>query len=548
MLTDSRTIPDGTQIQTDICIIGGGVAGLTLARELARHALDVWVLESGGIEHDDKVQVLSRGEISGLPYDPLDVTRLRRLGGTSHLWKLDLPNGGIGARLLPLDQIDFEARKGVPYSGWPFTKRTLDPYYARAHEVCGLERDTYDPDHWEEPPGRPHLDATLSKLRTTIFQLGDRESFTGDIIRTLSEADKVTTAYYAQVTQVRLDESNARVSEVQVARMDGGEGFSVSATVFVLATGGIENARLLLAWNRTHQDRLGNQHDLVGRFFMEHPKFRPESWLFVTSSDNELKKRIAFYLPHEAKGTPIMGQLGASPELLRREQTLNFCASFHPRSFVPDVVTSLRSLRSGAAVRKGWRMVGYQVKRLLTHLDQLPVVVQRRLRQRLRSSDEAARDRFGAFVLQCVMEQCPNPESRVLLTERKDALGLNLPRLDWRLTELDRVAMDHAYRVVNEEVSRLGLATRRGDEDATIIPESFGFGHHHMGTTRMDPDARQGVVDEHCRVHGVKNLFVAGSSVFPTSGHANPTLTLIALAIRLADHIADTTRDTTARR
>jgi choline dehydrogenase-like flavoprotein len=125
----------------------------------------------------------------------------------------------------------------------------------------------------------------------------------------------------------------------------------------------------------------------------------------------------------------------------------------------------------------------------------------------------------------------------VTLSEQTDALGMPRVRLEWRLRPADMRSMVRAQEIVDEELRRAGLGRLQIELDDATPPPGLKGGWHHMGTTRMHLDPRQGVVDEHCRVHGVANLYVAGSSVFPTAGYANPTLTLCALAIRLADRV-----------
>jgi choline dehydrogenase-like flavoprotein len=445
----------------------------------------------------------------GLPYPRLDDARSRRFGGTTALWK---------GTCRPLDTIDFEARPGMPYRGWPFGRAHLDPYYVRAHGICQLGPYVYDPAGWASAE-RPILPLHGGRIQTAIFQYSPPTRF-GVVFRdVLADARNVTVYLHATVTG--LDSADGVVTHARVA-CGRAPRFAVSAGLFILAAGGIDNARLLLL------SGLGNRHDLVGRFFMEHPHL--DCGVFVPTSAS---RRVGLYAQHAVNGTRIMGVLTLAPELLRREGLLSANIMLVPERPSPVATLTARRWFTRARRRFLWdeqwtdlregtmRRLGFPWGKRAAPTDAVPAGAAASYRIRIRA------------------EQEPNPESRVTLGATLDTYGQPRPRLDWRLSPLDARSNRRTLEILTDEVagSGIGRVIVTADADPDRWAPALTVGRHHMGTTRMHADAAHGVVDADCRVHGTANLLVAGSSVFPTGGHANPTLTIIALALRLADHV-----------
>jgi choline dehydrogenase-like flavoprotein len=528
MLHDFCTYPNGAAIDTDLCIIGAGIAGITLAREFIGKAIDVCLLESGGTDFEESTQSLYEGENLGMAYYDLDEARLRFFGGTTAVW---------GGRCVPLDPIDFERRDWVPNSGWPISKAELDPYYARAHRALELGPNVYDERAWKLLGIRPPA-FDPSKVRTDFWQF-DRAyaRFGFQNCRDLTNARNVGILLHANVTNIQTDPTGATVDHVDIATLEGKTG-RVRAKAYVLAVGGIENARLLLVSNGVDTRGLGNRHDLVGRFFMEHAHGRGGQVL--TPAPYRLSTIYAKrYSPQGDQFAPV---LRPGEELQKRAGILNTAAALkyqrRPESGLSMSKAMYRSIKSRtnptARGRRLWRL--YKLASALRHRLSDPVM--RRLK--------LASGRGGLYLV-VRAEQAPNPDSRVVLSDKRDALGVRRADLNWRMSELDKRTVAVLVEALDQEFQRLNLGrvrtagwlldgTTEWPVDPTVSNHPIG-GYHHIGTTRMANDPQQGVVDANGRVHGTDNLYVAGSSVFPTSGWANPAMTIMALALRQADHL-----------
>ena len=536
MLVSADWISSGETLEADVCVIGGGVAGLTLAAALARAGRSVTVLESGGLDEDPSKEDLSRGENVGEPYDQLTEGRYRRLGGCSHLWNIDLGEGELGPRLQALREIDFEERPWVAESGWPFGRKELDRYYGEAYRLLGLcarddeqtepARDEFDGRSGAEPEAFSQLPLDPATVETTLFRFMPRQILCERLPRELSEAPGVRILTNASVTELERRPGSSEIECVRVA-VDRSHEFTLWARTFVLAAGAVENARLLLASGA--RNGIGNENDLVGRYFMEHPHFCA-GWL-IPSSRRTLQ-RLGYYRIHRDGSGPVMAKLRLSDAVLRRERLLDYCVGLRPvwRTVPTEGVRSLLELRDSFGRGNAARGLASNLAAVFGDMPGVARFAKERLTERI-----GGRQRPNVVKLNAMTEQSPNPASRVSLSEERDSLGRQRVRLDWRLSEGDSRSIEQATEILGKEMRRSGIGT--------VVPNS-GFreeikgGWHHMGTTRMHRDPRHGVVDENCRVHGSGNLFVAGPSVFPASGYANPILTIVALSLRLAGHLS----------
>jgi choline dehydrogenase-like flavoprotein len=532
LLTDARTVPKNKNIHTDVCIVGAGAAGITLARELVGQSFQVVLVESGGLEFDLDTQTLYKGEVSGLPYSPLDASRLRFFGGTTNHW--------VGW-CRPLDDLDFEARDWVPHSGWPFTRSEILPYYERAQRICQLGKFAYNAPSWHHPDAPP-LPLAENRVVTNIYQFSPPTRF-GQVYRQeILGAKNLHTFLHANVVDIEVAENVRSVKRMAIACLNGNR-FSIQARVYILACGGIENARLLLASNKVQKAGLGNEHDLVGRFFMDHAGLVEGAAIIAdpmtattlhSFSEPEISSGLyRRYSPEkltDAGGSlTVRGALAVSPDVQRHERLGNFSALLLP-STLSDAFSPKPPVKKLVRHHELGGLLKY-VADVASNLDEFAATAYRRLANR----DATPR----VFQLVNVIEPVPNPNSRVTLLDERDQLGLPRVRLNWQLSAQDKVTIRRSQEIIGQALGAAGLGrlmltmSDQGDS----WPETLEHGWHNIGTTRMHIDPKRGVVNPHGQVHGTSNLFIAGSSVFPTAGYSPPTLTIVALAVRLADHI-----------
>jgi choline dehydrogenase-like flavoprotein len=495
---DARTLPAGTVFSPELAIIGGGPAGISLALALTGSGHDILLLESGGLVFDAKAQSLYAGRQTGVAYTALDGGRLRFLGGSTNHW---------GGWCRPLDTVDFEARDWLPHSGWPIGKSEIEPYYPRAQALVEAGPWIYDGADKMVTDDGPVVALGEGGVYTSWFQFSRTR---GDVLPThfgqryqddLKRAAGVTPLFHANVTGIRLTPDGNAVDHLDIASLTAAgaadKRFTVKPKYVVLAAGGMENARLLLASNDVMKTGIGNQNDLVGRFFADNPIPRDTATLVIFGGALPSYYGNFLALPN-------------GPVLL---------AAFAPR---PDFARHAGVLGSLTTVENP------------VTLDALGVAAVTATSQALGVDASGAK----AYSLGCGMELAPDPERRLTLSEERDALGMPRLKLAMRIADSD---FEH-YRRTMTELGRQLLAAKTGmirlnyrHRDEWL--KALDWGNHHLGTTRMSDDPKKGVVDADGKVHGLVNLYVAGSSVFPTYGASNPTLNLVALTLRLGDHL-----------
>ncbi|HXC55118.1 MAG TPA: GMC family oxidoreductase [Rhizomicrobium sp.] len=489
---DARTLPAGTVLEPDLAIVGGGPAGITLALALAHTPIRVMLFESGGLDFDTATQALYAGSNAGLRYLPLDASRMRYLGGSTNHW---------GGWCRPLDAIDFEKRDWLPYSGWPFGIGELKPYFARAQALVEAGTWRYD----DATPSMVALAPLLrlgdggvytswfqfSKTRDNVLPTHFGERY-GDDLRHIPN---LKVFLHANATDLGLAADATRLETLNVATL-GGHSFTVKPKIAVLALGAVENARLMLASGGISAAGVGNQNDLVGRFFADHPIPRDTATLVSFAGD-----MAGYYFNPTQVGDAIVRAAYAPSDEFKRGRR---------------VLGSLTTVENPVE---------------LNDLDKAAIVS-----AALAVGADASNAK--AFSVGCGLELQPDPERRLTLTQARDALGMPRLKLTNRVSDADfqryRDTMKELGRQLlgaGSGMIRLNYGTRSAWEGA------LDWGDHHMGTTRMHVDPKQGVVDANSRVHGLANLFVAGSGVFPTYSASNPTLNLVALTLRLGQHL-----------
>jgi choline dehydrogenase-like flavoprotein len=505
MELDARKIFDGASLEADLCIVGAGPAGIALAREFIGEKVRVLLLESGGPEPEEPIQELNEGAAIGDPYAGLRATRCRAVGGAAHLWNTPV-DGAAGAKYAPFDPCDFSQRSELPLSGWPFDHSYLRPFYVRAQALCGLGPFAYEGEEWPDEK-RPCFTLDGERLTTRVYQFGPGSVFTRAHPRAVSGSDNVALCHHATVCGLELTSSGRQVSAAKCSSLSGRR-FRVRAKIFVFAAGAVETARLLLL-SGGGADALGNRHGWVGRCFMEH--LRDYALILVPRSP-ELFARAAFYDAHAERDTMVGGRIALTEQAIRREKLPNASITLLPRFKIWPAPASA----AGRWATRLRRLAGYNANMGYGW-----------------SREPKLERKCDAFQLLVNFEQQPNPENKVVLAAKMDFLGVPQVELHWRWRGEEQEQLERLRAVLASELEAANLG--RVEIRAGMKPDPNA--HHHAGTTRMHADPRHGVVDADGRVHGTDNLYVAGSSVFATAGFANPTLTIVALALRLADHL-----------
>jgi choline dehydrogenase-like flavoprotein len=544
-IIDGRQIETGADLKCDLCIIGAGAAGIALALELMQTPLSVILLESGGRKLDPQTQELYDGEVAdGVPHSPPRYYRKRQFGGTTTVW--------AGA-CVPFDPIDFEVRDHIPYSGWPFARAELDRYYPKACKLLEAGDPCFRVSEALANLPREMIRGFVSdRVHTDNLERNSRPTnFAKRYEPELRDAPRVRVLLESNCTHLAVSPEGRAIDRITVATFAGNR-FTISARYFVLAAGGLEVTRLLLASRDVRPEGIGNDADLVGRFYMCHLASTvgrlqlhvPGSEVihaYERSSDRIYCRRhfaIVPELQRELRIGNIILRLASPPIGDPSHRSGALSALFLAHGLLPyeRKKWSRGVSRSPALLaRHLWNIVAdpFQTSAFVSH-----VFFQRIMASR-KYPAVTVKPWANRYSLYFRAEQAPNPESRVRLSEQRDRFGMPRIRVDWHYTDFDVRTVKCAYRVLAEEVARTGVGRLdfSDEELEQAIRRDGAFDGHHIGTTRMSEDPSLGVVDKDCRVHGLGNLFIASASVFPTSSHANPTLTIVAMALRLAAHL-----------
>ena len=562
-------------LRADLVIVGGGACGLTLARVMSRPGRRIILLESGGLEQDPAHEALNAVRMDGWS-EPEAAARDSYHRTLTRYWAGDLQQYGVRCRGLggstqawagksaPLDQIDHEARDWVPLSGWPVTSEELAPFVEQASDLLNLGPRVYDDQLWQllrhTPPAQsPEGEA----LRTMFWQFARSRRQVTDIMRFGADfrADPpgdVQVLTEATVTALHSNAEGTCCTGLTVRSLAGAK-VTVEAPLCVLAAGAVENARLLLVSQESSARGLGNAHDTVGRYLMDHPtttvaRAAPEQV-------QDLAARFGLFgLRDKGQSHVYMYGLALTDHLQRSDKLLNGAIFVTEERAADDPFAALRRVLRGqskarlsdmgSVLRSPLRLARGAGARMIER-GSLPEPVSRGLANtalRLFPNTLASDHRFGRLPVklagvrfEATTEHPPDPANRVTLSDARDPLGLPIAQVNWSAGAAARANLLRLGTVLCESFERAGLPALipepwvrdKAPEAATVI--DLG---HSLGTTRMSDDPRQGVVDRDCAVHGVTGLYAIGGSIFPTSGHANPTLMMLALTLRLAEHLS----------
>lgn len=562
MIEDARSIAVGTVLEADLCIVGGGAAAISVALECMKSGCRIILLPGGGPNQTAGSIDLYRGKVNPVgSHEPLEENRLRMWGGTTTVW---------GGRCIPFDPVDFEKRDWMQESGWPIKLEDLEDHIARASALSESGRADFD------------ARSVFPKTQAEILRGFDNEDFASwpmerwsiptDYSKRyraeLESAPHVRVLLYAHAVHLQMDEEGKTMSHVKAACAPG-KLFEVRARNTVIACGALENARLLLASRDILPAGIGNDRDLVGRFYQSHR--------FGVCGHAELEnpgKDFVYDFEKDTDGVYCRRRFWLTPQAQEKHKVgnavgfffRNVSGSSEHRNAMVSTVLLAKMILGGASKgpRRLFQILTDQRRELGTHLwiilkdgpsifGQVAAVVYTRYFQKRRLPMVLPPRKSNRFPLFFQTEHAPDRESRVLLDESSlDDFGM--PRLEARIkfSDIDFRTVTVLVSEFKKRLEESGLGTFHLSADeqeflADPARQEFNSNSHNIGTTRMSETPESGVVDVNCKVHGVDNLYVAGSSVFPTSSHANPTLMIVALAIRLADHLRATSGNTPVR-
>lgn len=460
----------------DVCVVGGGPAGITLALKLAESGARVALLEGGGLAYSDASQALYKVESRGMDMYAA-TTRLRYLGGTSNHWT---------GRCRPFEPADFTTPLPTGLPGWPISFEAFNRYLPAAMKILDLPETGFKASNADMPGGRFSADR---------FAMSSPTRFGEKYLEALRASPNLHLHVNCNLVDIVFDRTTGAVTNLVVADY-AGQRTKLRATNFVLATGAVENARLLLNSESLQSARL-QSFKWVGRCLMEH--LNVELGTFI-AAEAVRANDLQYFTSDELVSRGGIGRGNVSFGLLGEVVSYGRTAAI--KSFMKNLACSL----------------GMADKVQFITSFSCP----------------------GAGTIGTLLEQFPSEHgSSVALADTRDALGLRKARVSWTLGPEDKKTIRRLSLVVAKDFASAGLGFIKlhpsmMDEglDIPVSPHA-----HHMGTTRMAREAAWGVVDENCKVFGVGNLYVAGSSVFPTGGGGNPTMPLIQLTLRLADYL-----------
>lgn len=547
MKYDVNNLENLAVIQSDVVIVGAGPAGITCGHEWVNAGNTVNILESGGEKGEFDTQQLSGGELSGHLYEPLDATHVRQVGGTANHLILKLTDKQYGYRYTPLEAIDFEKRDYVANSGWPISKAELDPYYERVQHKCEIGPYNYTAKYWAKDDFEL-LPFQQNKAETSIFMFGPTRKFNHDFPQDIYRSPNVNIYTHATVTEIICGEDGESIEMVLVRTFEGKEVY-FKAKYFILAANALQTPRLLLNSKRHHPNGIGNQYDNVGRYYMDHTLLASGNFV---PHDLKYINKMRFYDMQGINGWSVLGRIMLTEEFKKQEKLLNFAAILFPMSWNPDDLNAMSSLQAlKTHLRWHWKEKPKDLGKHLWNLVKGRKRLFRAIYERVHygvpvlvglgnggwSRSNENEKKYGRLELLALVEQSPHRDNRVTLSEEKDALGCPKIKVhfEWPEAELDNYVKTQLH--IGQALEDTGLGKYEPPKvPISTIKEAQGL-HHMMGTTRMSDDPKFGVVDRNCKVFGISNLFVASSSTFTTGGFVNPTLTNIALAVRVADQV-----------
>ena len=511
MIRDLLRETPSPDYRPQICIVGAGAAGILLAVELSRQGKSVMVLEGGGPDIEDAAQEPYRSEVVGHVHRGIHTGRFRAHGGTTTRW---------GGQIYELNREDFERRDWIPSSGWPFSHAELEPFYRRALGFESLGGALHnDADVWKSL-GLP--EPSFSELQSYLTRWCPEPNFAHLHAKALETSDNLQVWLHANVVELFMDGETVRALRV---RTQQGTEAVVQADRFIFCMGTIECVRFFL------QPRPGdlpwNRSGLLGRHFQDHvdanaarviPRNRR---LFAELFDNIFLRGFKYH-----------PKLRLNPDEQRRARVLNCAATM---SFSSDLDEALASTKTTAKHVLRGRFSEVNAADILHSARHAPLLLRQTARYALRH--RVYNPASAEIRLRVHCEQRPDSDSSITLSTERDSIGLLRARLDWRISDLEI----ETIRLFAETAANSLAPVAQLDPEPALINKDSAFldrcddSNHHMGGMRMSASPTEGVVTPDLLLHGTRNVYVCSGAVFPTSGFSNPTHTVLALAMRLAD-------------
>lgn len=540
MIEDARTLENAACLQAEICVIGAGPAGLTLALALAELGRKVLLLEAGGLDNDAARSDLA-APAAGFRYGTeTEIIQNVRFGGNANAWHVRTPSDGTRVRFAAYQEADFEAREETGNWHWPFRTADLEAAEQRAGAIWGLP-----PAGFRAPEGLPGIGDDLDNA---AYQFPSARTVTQDFRERVRQSAHITLLTHAVVH--RLEFEGGRAVRAHIAPGPD-QAATVRAGTFVVANGALGGCRLLFNSPLASGEAPGNQGDALGRYLMDHPGVL--GGVFYPSSPSVISQ----FIPYDIRDTgsvPVMVHMILSDDRLRAGGVLGLASHFFPQdaSWRWDHVPSFRKndavlgiIAARRALEQRRLPTARHLGNILAGLDAaIPYLIHRaRVPQSSMarggwSERPGAEGRYTVFEVVQSAEQAPHRDNRVLPSDETDALGHRRITLDWQLHESDIEKIIAAQEVFERAIAASGLGRiDHARPDGTLRLRTTSS-HHHIGGLRMGTDPATSVTDGDGRVHGTENLYVAGSGLFPTGSYANPTWLIAVLAVRLAAHLA----------
>lgn len=551
MFIDAETLDDRTTLTSDLAIVGSGPAGIVLALELAKAGFEVVLIESGRLNFSEAIQDLGRASYCDPQrHAPMSECTCRQLGGTSIIW---------GGRCLPYDRVDFDRRGYIPHSDWPIVYEEIADYFQRACDYFFCGKSAFEVEQIPQieqksiVPGLPDAEV----LTSTLERWSLPTNFGKEYFNELKQSHRIKLVYGLTCTEITTNETGNRV-ELLSAQTLGGKTIEVKCQKYVLAGGGLNTTRLLLASDRRHPGGIGNHSGLLGRFYMGHLSgdiavahftTPPQATVFGFDRDADniyLRRRFSFTREflHEQQLSNTVAWLG-SPKFGDPAHQNGILSAAYLALNMPILKNYLTSkaMRTAAIGTEDRRIERAHLRNVFKDFQQtisfLPRFGYERYIAKRKIPALFVYSAANEYPLHYHSEQIPNLNSTVSLSDERDELGMLRLKIDLQFApqDIDSVVRAHHHWDRHLRKHNCGYLEYLTDDPAASVWEQAGDGFHQIGTTRMSAEPSTGVVGTNSQVHGVDNLFVASSSVFVTSGQANSTLTIVAFALRLADHL-----------